>query len=44
MNHTGPKKTIREIAQPNRTKEDNTVIQQYNILQDRSIPYSIMED
>ena len=46
MDHTQPKKTIQDVAQPYRTKEDNKAIQQYNprTLQDCTIPYSIMKD
>ena len=43
MDHTQPKKTIQDVAQPYRTKEDNTVIQQYNPSNDLTMLYNTIQ-
>ena len=40
MDHTQPNKTIQDFAQPYRTKEDDTAVQQNNPLKDLSWPYN----
>ena len=40
LDHTQPKKTIQNVAQSYRTKEDNTVLQQYKPLKDLTRLYN----
>ena len=41
MDHTQPKKNIQDVAQPYRTKEDNTVIQHCKPLKNKTIQYAV---
>ena len=43
MDHSQPKKTIQDVAKTYRTKEDNTVIQQYNPYEDLTKPYDTIQ-
>ena len=39
MDYTQSKKTIQDVTQPQRTKEDNTVIQQCKPLKNKTVQY-----
>ena len=43
MDHTQPKNAIQDAGQPHRTKENNTVIKQYNPLKDLTRLYKTIQ-